>query len=215
MKNKASKPYIDDESLNFQQAIANLVNSNFRGAATTAEILECNLDELEKLDTHGFTTQQNKYLQLAIKIAENRFQLAIDLGELLTMAMNDKNKIGDISTIESFIDDTGEIRLITESVDNWSDELLLASAKPKRNDKCDFYCDVESLPSPAENVKIALASALELLAKQEADGEKCVPKISTLATKLKSSMYGQKYDNLRTLFKNSLQIKKSYFNTLK
>jgi len=210
MVNTSSELYNDDETLTFDQVVANLVNVTYRSDGNTYQGLEEFIDYLDSIDTNSYTQQQKEYIFLAKRITTKRLELAVDIKEILTMATNHEYSIDECSRVETISDESGERRLTTQSVCYWADELLLANAKPERVSEKKSYCDPESLPSPAESVKITLASAIELLAKQEECGVNGKPKIGALATKLKVPMYGQTYENLRKLLNECIKTKKAY-----
>ena len=204
--------YSDTEIVSLDQAISDFVNVTHRGLdCKSADMLTAVLDHLENIPCSNLNEKQKEYLDSLISIATLRLELAREFERAINMATKEDFQLEGISVIKTEEERTGIAGLDSESLGCWATDTIFAKANPRGKDTDYLYVN-DRQPNPKESVMIALASIAELLAKfgQYSDNDE-KPRISTIAKAIElKGMYGQNYENLRKLLKDSITTKHDF-----
>lgn len=149
-----------------------------------------------------------------ISIATLRLELAREFERAINMATKEEYKIESITVIKTAEESTGIAGLDSQSLDFWATDTIFAKANPRGKETDYLYINGRQ-PNPKESAMIALASVVELLADSGQFTDKSgKPQLSTIAKKIElKGMYGQNYENLRKLLRDSITTKQDFINS--
>lgn len=218
--------YNDDEAISIDQAVADFINVPFRGMdCDSIDMVAAARDFLLDMLQGESTPKQKAYIQKLIELSTLQIQLAEAYKDAIEMGSRDEYQIDSISKIKTIIDDDNVLSFSTNGLEEWSQQTIFHGIYTNDEERDYTYLDGRQ-PQAYDTALITIGSLLHLLVNLNNFGdENDLPKISTIAHAIKMEdgdhleykgkyrqMFGQKYDNLRKLFRKALKTRAAFID---